>query len=208
VRSCPAQTPKRWCCQTSSQGSNTGQPWHRRAPSTRSAGSSLSQSHEPASEQCGRNRWLAALIKATVRRSFASLARSRVVVMPSPPHRRPRKRSGGAGFPSARAVDCRACRGLMGSRTQVARGVFFFTTFSVLMGTLWNLNKARGRFLMRPRNARILRELIDVAVRRTEVHPGITAFILLGKENFNPVGPKLTGGWATKAPRSPSEGVS
>jgi hypothetical protein len=47
---------------------------------------------------------------------------------------------------------------------------------------------------MRPRNARILRELIDVAVRRTEVHPGITAFVLFSKENFNPVGPKLTGG--------------
>jgi hypothetical protein len=47
---------------------------------------------------------------------------------------------------------------------------------------------------MRPRNARILRELIDVAVRRTEVHPGITAFVLLSKEDFNPVGPKLTGG--------------
>ena len=47
---------------------------------------------------------------------------------------------------------------------------------------------------MRPRHARILRELIDVAVRRTEVHPGITAFVLLSKENFNPVGPKLTGG--------------
>ena len=55
-------------------------------------------------------------------------------------------------------------------------------------------NKALGRFLMRPRNARILGELIDVAVRRTEVHPGITAFVLLSKENFNPVGPKLTGG--------------
>jgi hypothetical protein len=47
---------------------------------------------------------------------------------------------------------------------------------------------------MRPRNARILRELIDVAVRRAEVHPGITAFVLLSKEDFNPVGPKLTGG--------------
>ena len=47
---------------------------------------------------------------------------------------------------------------------------------------------------MRPRNARILRELIDVAVRRTEVHPGITAFVLLSKEDFNPVEPKLTGG--------------
>ena len=35
---------------------------------------------------------------------------------------------------------------------------------------------------MRPRNARILRELIDVAVRRTEVHPGITAFVLFSKE--------------------------
>jgi hypothetical protein len=45
-----------------------------------------------------------------------------------------------------------------------------------------------------PRNARILRELIDVAVRRTEVHRGITAFVLFSKENFNPVGPKLTGG--------------
>ena len=55
-------------------------------------------------------------------------------------------------------------------------------------------NKALGRFLMRPRNARILGELIDVAVRRTEVHPGITAFVLLSKEDVNPVGPKLTGG--------------
>jgi hypothetical protein len=56
-------------------------------------------------------------------------------------------------------------------------------------------NKALGRFLIRPRNARILGELIDVAVRRTEVHPGITAFVLLSKqEDFNPVGPKLTGG--------------
>jgi hypothetical protein len=47
---------------------------------------------------------------------------------------------------------------------------------------------------MRPRNARILGELIDVAVRRTEVHPGITAFVLLSKEDVNPVEPKLTGG--------------
>lgn len=48
-------------------------------------------------------------------------------------------------------------------------------------------NKALGRFLKWPRDARILRELIDVAVRRTEVHPGITAFVLFSKENFNPV---------------------
>jgi hypothetical protein len=55
-------------------------------------------------------------------------------------------------------------------------------------------NKALGRSLVRPRNARILRELIDVAVRRAEVHPGITAFVLLSEqEDFNPVGPKLTG---------------
>lgn len=47
---------------------------------------------------------------------------------------------------------------------------------------------------MWPRDARILGEFIDVAVRRTEVHPGITAFVLFSKENFNPVGPKLTGG--------------
>jgi len=47
---------------------------------------------------------------------------------------------------------------------------------------------------MRPRNARILRELVDVAVRRTEVHPGVTALVLLSKENVNPVGPKLTCG--------------
>ena len=47
---------------------------------------------------------------------------------------------------------------------------------------------------MRPRNARILRELIDVAVWRTEVHRGIAAFVLLSKQDFNPVGPKLTGG--------------
>ena len=48
---------------------------------------------------------------------------------------------------------------------------------------------------MRPRNARILGELIDVAVRRAEVHPGIAAFVLLSEqEDFNPVGPKLGGG--------------
>jgi hypothetical protein len=48
---------------------------------------------------------------------------------------------------------------------------------------------------MRPRNARILGELINVAVRRAEVHPGITAFVLLSEqEDFNPVGPKLAGG--------------
>jgi hypothetical protein len=48
---------------------------------------------------------------------------------------------------------------------------------------------------MRPRNARILGELIDVAVRRAEVHPGITDFVRLSEqEDFNPVGPKLTGG--------------
>jgi hypothetical protein len=48
---------------------------------------------------------------------------------------------------------------------------------------------------MRPRNARILGELIDVAVRRAEVHPGIAAFVLFSEqEDFNPVGLKLTGG--------------
>jgi hypothetical protein len=47
---------------------------------------------------------------------------------------------------------------------------------------------------MRPRNARILGELIDVAIRRAEVHPGITAFVPFSEqEDFNPVGPKLTG---------------
>ena len=67
-------------------------------------------------------------------------------------------------------------------------------------------NKALGRFLMRPRNARILRELIDVAVRRTEVHPGITAFVLLSKEDVNPVGPKLTGGRLDVVTRKPATG--
>jgi hypothetical protein len=47
--------------------------------------------------------------------------------------------------------------------------------------------------LLRPRNARILGELIDVAVRRTKVHPGIAALVLLGEQNLDSVGPKLIG---------------
>jgi hypothetical protein len=50
-----------------------------------------------------------------------------------------------------------------------------------------NLTRHLDGSLKWPRDARILRELIDVAVRRTEVHPGITAFVLFSKENFNPV---------------------
>jgi hypothetical protein len=57
-----------------------------------------------------------------------------------------------------------------------------------------NLTRHLDGSLKWPRDARILREFIDVAVRRTEVHPGITAFVLFSKENFNPVGPKLAGG--------------
>jgi hypothetical protein len=49
--------------------------------------------------------------------------------------------------------------------------------------------------LVGPQNARILGELINVAVRRAEVHPGITAFVLLSEqEDFNPVGLKLAAG--------------
>ena len=59
---------------------------------------------------------------------------------------------------------------------------------------------------MRPRNARILGELIDVAVRRTEVHPGITAFVLLSKEDVNPVEPKLTGGRLDVVNKEPATG--
>jgi hypothetical protein len=47
--------------------------------------------------------------------------------------------------------------------------------------------------LLWSRNARILGELIDVAVRRTEVHPGIAALVLLGEQNLDSIGPKLIG---------------
>jgi hypothetical protein len=65
----------------------------------------------------------------------------------------------------------------------------------IRQGLSVQFNKALGRLLIRPRNARILGELIDVAVRRAEVHPGITALVLLSEqEDFNPIGPKLGGG--------------
>jgi hypothetical protein len=47
--------------------------------------------------------------------------------------------------------------------------------------------------LLWSRNARVLCELIDVAVGRTEVHPGIAAVVFLGEQNLDPVGPKLIG---------------
>ena len=57
------------------------------------------------------------------------------------------------------------------------------------------IQQGARRALVRPRNARILGELINVAVRRAEVHPGITAYVLLSEqEDFNPVGLKLAGG--------------
>ena len=39
----------------------------------------------------------------------------------------------------------------------------------------------------------VLCELVDVAVRRTEVHPAIAALVFLGQQNLDPVGPKLIG---------------
>jgi hypothetical protein len=47
--------------------------------------------------------------------------------------------------------------------------------------------------LLWSRNARVLCELIDVAVGRTEVHPGIAAVVFLGEQNLDPVRPKLIG---------------
>src|SRR5215213_11197159 len=49
------------------------------------------------------------------------------------------------------------------------------------------------RCLLRSRNARILGELVDVAVRRTKVHPRIAALVLLGEQNLDSIGPKLIG---------------
>ena len=43
-------------------------------------------------------------------------------------------------------------------------------------------------------NAGILGELVDVAVRRPEVHPAVTARVFLLMQNLDSAGPELVGG--------------
>ena len=47
------------------------------------------------------------------------------------------------------------------------------------------LSTMRASGLGRQGHARILRELIDVAIGCPEVHPGIAALVRLGQENLN-----------------------
>src|SRR4029453_1985698 len=44
-------------------------------------------------------------------------------------------------------------------------------------------------------NTRILGEFVDVAVRRPEVHPAVTARVFLLMQNLDSAGPELVGGY-------------
>jgi hypothetical protein len=62
----------------------------------------------------------------------------------------------------------------------------------IAFGLLTSRSIRRG--LVGTGNAGILSELVDVAVRRAEMHPAVTARVFLFKENLDSAGPELAGG--------------